>query len=86
MLQDKNNQKESVSPQTKTEEQSWLLSIVVLPKYLGEFVFTLLNNTTATETSKYLLGYFLLLGAALLVLRIIVPETLTTLLQFIFAQ
>ncbi len=76
------------SPPTETnsseEKPSWLLSIVILPKHLGEAIFMLIKKDDASEPSKFILGYLVLLGLIILALSIFSPEVLTTLLQYFF--
>ena len=66
------------------EEQSWLFKIVVLPKYLGEAIFSLIGKSEATETSKFILGYMLVAGLALVIIGILSPETLKAFFAYFF--
>lgn len=64
--------------------QSWLYKIVVLPKYLGEFIFDILGRSEASDVSKFILGYMLLAAVLLLLLGMISPDLLQELLHYFF--
>ena len=70
---------------TPTEEQpSWLSKIVVLPKFIGELIFTILAKDDASEVSKFILGYMILAGVILIILGIVFPETLKALINYLY--
>ena len=68
------------------EQQSWLVKIVVLPKYLGEFIFDLLGRREVKESYKFIIGYLLLLGVFLLGMGFIAPELLSAILKALFQK
>jgi hypothetical protein len=65
-------------------QQSWLYKIVVLPKYLGELIFTIIAKDDASESSKFILGYLLLAALILIIFGIISPETVNAFFDYFF--
>ena len=66
------------------EEQSWLYKIVVLPKYIGELIFTIIAKDDASEPSKFISGYMLLVVLILLIVGIISPDTVKAFFDYFF--
>ena len=66
------------------EEQSWLYKIVILPKYLGDAIFSLTGNNEASEPSKFILGYMLLAVLILLIVGIFSPDTVKAFFDYFF--